>query len=462
MITTVARSSMGITAILAQNDALGRGLCRSKDQAMHIAYVSQPVDGVLPPIQTSIGLWTYHVGRRLARDHQVTVYLKQEWAGGPAVSAGELANYVFVRMLPKRLQPVIDWSGKVLSGPGRPPFAALHYYLEYALQIAADIRRRKVDLVHIHNFTQFVPVIRALNPQVKIVLHMQGEWLTQLDYRMIERRLRQVDRMIGCSDHISNLVRTRYPHLADRCATVHNGFDTSIFSASPAAHLRRPGKRLLFVGRISPEKGVHVLLEAFQKVAASVPEAYLDIVGPFGELPRDFIVSLSDDPHVTRLARFYDGRGYLAHLKDRIPADLAERVVFHGGLPQAEIAAHYRDAAILANPSLSESFGMSIVEAGSFGIPSVVSRVGGMKETVLDGRTGRIVEPSDADGLARSLLELLTDDGRRQEMGQAARERSLECYSWERIARDALTLYSETVKNDSRMIHRAQPDSPHP
>jgi glycosyltransferase involved in cell wall biosynthesis len=409
---------------------------------MHIAFVAQPYDDVLPPSQSSIGLWTYHVGRRLAVDHRVTVYLKRPRYASDAPGTDNI-QYVFVPTVPDRLQRVVNRAAKVIGQPGRPAFATWQNFFEYALLIALDLRRRRPDVIHIHNLTQFVPLVRAFNPNTAIVLHMQAEWLSQLDSTLMERRIRQVDRVVGSSDHISNLVKRRFPHLADRCVTVNNGFDPAIFSDTTVRSKSDSLRSILFVGRVSPEKGVHLLLEAFQQVGARIPDARIDIVGPGGSLPRQLIVDLSDDPHVQALARFYDGREYQAHLQDRIPAELAARVIFHGGQSQAAVAGFYRNATILVNASLSESFGMSVVEAGSLGVPAIVTRVGGMQETVLDGHTGLIVAPDDVTGLAQAMITLLEDEQRRQAMGRAAQARALDRYSWDRITGDIRHVYGE-------------------
>jgi len=89
----------------------------------------------------------------------------------------------------------------------RPLFASKLFYLTYVLQVARDLKREKCDIVHLHNFFQFVPIIRAFNPKIKIVLHMHCEWLTQLDRTMIENRLRKVDLIIGCSEYITEKAR---------------------------------------------------------------------------------------------------------------------------------------------------------------------------------------------------------------------------------------------------------------
>jgi hypothetical protein len=83
----------------------------------------------------------------------------------------------------------------------RPFFSSQLHYLTYALQVAKDLKTEKPDIVHIHNFSQVVPIVRALHPQAKIVLHMHGEWLSFLNRAMIERRLEDTDLVVGVSKY---------------------------------------------------------------------------------------------------------------------------------------------------------------------------------------------------------------------------------------------------------------------
>jgi glycosyltransferase involved in cell wall biosynthesis len=335
----------------------------------------------------------------------------------------------------------------------RPLFASGLYYLGYALQVANDLGDRACDVVHVQNFSQFVPVIRALNPGVRIVLHAHCEWLTQLDRRMIERRLRQADLVVGCSEYITRKIRQRFPQFADRCQTVSNGVDVGRFFGrnGHAAPGEGGDKRLLFVGRISPEKGVHVLLDAFQKVVERCPRARLEVVGPQGAAPIEFIVGLADDPRVSGLASFYQG-DYFSRLRGRLSSDALGRVSFKGHVAHSRLSDHYRNADVLINPSLSEAFGMSLVEAMAAGVPVVATRVGGVPEVVEDGKTGLLVEPGDASALAGAILRLLTDDGLRRSMGEAARRRAVERYSWEAVADRLWHHYKTVCGHDERFM----------
>lgn len=418
---------------------------------MKIAFVAQHWDEVDPRGggSTSIAILTYQMARHLTRSGEVLIYARRGHSQQKVQLDEEGIHYrrKSVAVEDQVLKPfkVLDRL-LGLCNRKRPFFASSLYYLGYALQVARDMRAQQPDVVHIHNFSQFVPIIRAFNPQAKIVLHMHCEWLTQLDPAMIERRLRQANLVIGCSEYITDKVRCRFPHLASRCQTVCNGVDVDQFiGGNGHREMGKEGKRLLFVGRVSPEKGVHVLLDAFQRVVEHDPLVRLDIVGPAGTIPFDFIVRVSDDQKVAELASFYGGilrRGdYFSYLQRRLPSSLTDRVRFVGPVSNTRVADYYRDADVLVNPSFSEAFGMSLVEAMACQVPVVATRVGGAIEIVEGSQAGLLVEPGNATALAEAILHLLEDDSLRKRMGEAGRKQAMARYSWDQVTGQLLRLY---------------------
>lgn len=474
---------------------------------LKIAFINQPLDHVLPPHQNSIGIWTYQVARRIADSFDVTCYAKLMQGETAKVEHDGAVRYQFMRMAPIRAwDKVSSLFGRFYSMQ-RPLFAATYYFIDFILPIAIDIRRKQFDVVHIHNFTQFVPVVRALNPKIKIVLHMNGEWLSQLDERLMEKRIKQADLVLGSSEHIRDLIRSRFPKFTKKVHTVYNGVDTEhfvpqencatqhlanevltgepnadTFTAVPTELNLHPSRSaslptdavsllsmpesaseedgsitenltiereaaLLFVGRISPEKGIHVLIDAFAIVGEQYSNVTLFIVGPEGEIAFEYLVGLSDDPQVAALAEFYNG-SYAANLRARIPNHLQERIIFTGPIAQKHLVDQYHKADILVNPSFSESFGMSLAEAMACGKPVVASRVGGMRYIVEEGKTGYLVDQGDPQALADAILELLNHPKKRLEMGEAGRKRSAALFSWDQVSKDWSALVGELYEDN--------------
>jgi glycosyltransferase involved in cell wall biosynthesis len=422
---------------------------------MKVAFISQPFGDVVPPVEgNSLVIWTYQVARRLTSACDFIIYARK----GPGQQQVQWHEHIEYRRIPVTLDDQLLKPLKLLErilghpAPKRPLFSSSLFYLGYILQIAWDLRAQQCDIVHIFNFPQFASMIRAFNPQVKIVLHMQCEWLSQLDRAMIERQLKQVDLVIGCSDYITNKVRERFPQFGDRCQTVFNGADVHQLVYKPDDRVAKNGQmRLLFVGRVSPEKGVHVLLEAFEKVVPSYPQAQLDIVGPGGNAPFEYMVLVSDDKKVNALGSFYNNllrRGdYFSELQRHLPPVLAERVNFVGPISHSRLINYYREADLLINPSLTEAFGMSLVEAMASEVPVVATAVGGMTEIVGEGQAGLLVESGNPTALAEAILSLLKDGHLRKLMGQTGRKQVIDRYSWDQIAASLFAQYRCITQN---------------
>ena len=425
-----------------------------------IAFVNQPADIFSVPPRGSIPIWIYEVARRLARHHDVIVYARRGHLQ-PRVEYGE-------GMQCRRIPIVRDcrsyrllerWSESFKRPYVSSSYSLGYYYLDYALQVAKDLRAQQCDIVHLQSFSQFVPIIRALNPSTKIVLHMHCEWLTQLDQDMIERRLGKTDLIVGCSEYITEKIRHRFPQFADRCRTVFNGVDVNHFADNRRNIVKKNGaKRLLFIGRISPEKGVHILIDALQIVARWDPQVQLEIVGWKKQLSLEFLRSLGDDRTVPDLDSFYDGKSrfsYFSTLQQRVGSmNIADHVTFVDHVPYAQVVNYYRDADVLVNPSFSESFGRSLIEAMSCGVPVVATRVGGMAEIIEDSKTGLLVEPGDAPALAEAVLRLLADKDLRRSMGEAGRQRVIDSFSWEQITQDLVAQYKDVCQEgDEPGVH---------
>ena len=416
---------------------------------MRIAIVNQPFDPVVPPHQNSLGIWTWQVARRLATQHEVYVYARHmDTQHAKSAGLDPTIQWRFIRTLPRRWWDVAVDKSAGLVAPIRPIYISPLYYRAYIEQVARSLAKIKPDVVHLHNFPQFASVVRRHNPQAFIVLHMHCEWLSQLARELIEPHLHQVDAIIGVSQHIASKVRQRFHQLADRVYTVRNGVDTSDFVPSQPSEQRR----LIFVGRVSPEKGVHTLVEAFNYVHAVYPDCRLDIVGNLGSLPPELLVKLGHDDTVLRLMRFYNGTPYADTLHNLSEPAAQKQIRYHGALPHHVVSAQLQQASLLVNPSLSESFGMSLVEAMAAGKPVIATRVGGMPEIVHEHQNGLLVEPEAPEQLADAIVKLFDDETQLQKMGVNARCHAEKCYSWEQSLQELDSVYTSQHRGAKQRI----------
>jgi glycosyltransferase involved in cell wall biosynthesis len=236
-------------------------------------------------------------------------------------------------------------------------------------------------------------------------------------------------------------------------------------------------QRLLFLARVSPEKGAHVLIQAFKILAESRSALYLDIVGYAGEiLPYIYLAPDLDDRAIGSLQQFYGKRlsdmirrqlifrkrSYMDGLAVEAAGD--ERIVFHGSVSQTETISFYQRAAMLVYPSVwNEPSGNATVEAAACGLPIISTYSGGIPEYVEDGQTGLLVARGDAWELARAISRVLDDPALARAMGEAGRQRVLERFTWKASARRLAKLIEGLSPADgaqSNIVKSAAPERP--
>jgi glycosyltransferase involved in cell wall biosynthesis len=446
-----------------------------------IAIVCQPWDNVASQSNNSIVVIAYQLARCFAPDWHVTIYGRRGSGQKRWEIDDEIIEFKRFKVFHKP-HVLIESLLSVLAcyKNRRINYVfSIGYHLFYAFRVALSIRASKCNVVLVHNFLQFTSVIKLFNPSARICLSMHCEWLTQFATVGNERRLRTVDLITGCSDYITEGIKTRFPAIAGRCHTVYDGVDIVRFCPTSGAPEPTGGPaRLLYVGRISPEKGVHVLIRAFKLLAESGRTLQLDLVGPAGA---QRYLYLTPDPHdrtIASLAPFYGkrlsemvwrqlisrGRSYALDLAAEAEGD--ERIILHSPVLQTETIDFYHRATVLVFPSVwNEPSGLPTFESQACALPVVSTYSGGIPEYVEDGRTGILVPRGDARELAIAISRVIDDPALARRMGEAGRQHVCERFTWEASARRLAELI-ESVRGigppeptDSRGRHLRGPVS---
>ena len=256
----------------------------------------------------------------------------------------------------------------------------------------------------------------------------------------IERTAYQnADGVVAVSEAMKADVQSLYGVAPERVRVIHNGIDPEEYRPRPdPATLRRLGVDpevpiVLFVGRITRQKGILHLLRAVPFLAPGVQ-----------------VVLCAGAPDTDEIAA--EMRALVERARHEADADV---VWLPEMLPREDVIALYTHAAVFVCPSVYEPFGIINLEAMACETPVVASAVGGIPEIVVPGETGLLVpfesegggspEPRDPDAFSRSLAaavdELMAEPERRREMGRAARARVLAHFSWSRIAEETLDFY---------------------
>ncbi|MEU5946442.1 glycosyltransferase family 4 protein [Micromonospora sp. NPDC047465] len=276
-------------------------------------------------------------------------------------------------------------------------------YLAGALGLGPLARRRggRPDvIVDVGNGLPFLSALYALCPVIALVHHVHreqwpvvlGRWLARFGWWVeswLAPRVYRRCRYVTVSEATRRELATLGIDLA-RIAVVHNG--TPDMPVGPVP--RTPHPSLVVLGRLVPHKQVELALHAVAGLAGELPGLTLVVAGQGWW-----------EPHLRRLA---DELG------------ITDRVRFTGFVSDAEKGELLASAWVALTPSLKEGWGLTIVEAGAVGTPTIAFRgAGGVEEALVDGETGLLAD--DVDDFVAKVRVLLTDDALRTAMGAAAR-----------------------------------------
>ena len=236
--------------------------------------------------------------------------------------------------------------------------------------------------------------------------------------------------IIAVSNGMRSDVLNTYPAIpAGRVRVIRNGIDTAEYAPDPRTDvLERYGvdparPSVIFVGRITRQKGVPVLLHA---------AAGLD--------PAAQLVLCAGQPDTPELAA--EVEGLVADLR----AARSGVIWIPEMLPRHAVIQLLSHATVFACPSLYEPLGIVNLEAMACGTAVVGSAVGGIPEVVSDGETGLLVPPDDPAALAVALNTLVGDAERAAAMGRLGRERAVAEFGWKAVAAQTAALYAELAR----------------
>jgi len=430
-----------------------------------IAIVGQPWENVVAHSPSSMVIIAYQLARHLPAHWRFTLYGRLRPGQKRHENDGE---YIEIKRLSVRHRPhaLLEALLGILACYTRSRLSyhmSYFYHTFYALRVALNIRASRCDIVIVNNFPQFASIIRLFNPSATICLSMHCEWLSQYATAGMEGRLRHVDLIIGCSEYITDAVRQCYPAIAARCHTVYDGVDTNRFCPTSDSSAPSNGTaRLLYVGRLIPEKGIHVLIRAFKILAEGRPMLRLDLVGATNtgrylylcpDLKDRAISNLVDAFYGDRLSEMVRRQltqGPHIYLDDLLTlAGGDERIVFHGAVSHAETIDFYRRAIMVVFPSVwQEPSGFPTFEAQACGRPVVSTFSGGIPEYVENGRTGILVARDDAQELARAIAQVLDNPDLARSMGEAGRRRAIEHFSSDLMSRHLADLIESLFPAD--------------
>lgn len=236
------------------------------------------------------------------------------------------------------------------------------------------------------------------------------------------------NRVVAISKSVENLLRHDY-HLAvpDEVTLIPNGVETARF-LKPVPEEQRDDYRqrhgiwgdpiIGSVARLSPVKGLDLLLKVLPSLVKKYPNLQLLLIG--------------------------DGPEKEALIRQAYALGVERRLVLCASAADTRIPLSLMK--IFAAPSWNEGFGLALVEAMAAGVPVVASNTGGPAETIEHGKTGLLVPAGDTPALEQAIDSLLSDPGKADCIAQAARRLALERYDMKRVTEQMEGLYKEVIR----------------
>ncbi|WP_432741260.1 glycosyltransferase family 4 protein [Methylobacter sp. G7] len=379
----------------------------------------------IPPVQGgAVEYWVHEASRHLVTcGHRLAVVSRP--AG---VTGQDDIEYLSIPWTPMerffhQIKERVTWKNPLRY------LAKIQNVYSYGQRVASVVR--DFDVVYLHNEPNILLFLRK-RPGQKIVLHMHNDHLSIRLFRPFYRRaLAKVDRVICVSDYIRRQAVVHFPEYANRFHVVLNSTDPKVFKPygdegirqlEGKVRLEQDKRYLLYVGRLTPIKGVHVLIEAFREIHRQMPDVRLIITG----------------------SSFFGGAAKTAYEQElvKLAEPVNDAIVFTGYLPHENLKYLYSMADMIVLPSVwQDPCPLVVLEAMASGSCLVASAVGGIPEVVESGINGVLVKPADADALALAVCSTLSEPELMRRMESMARQQIVANYTWERLVGELETIF---------------------
>ncbi len=407
-----------------------------RDNTLVTALLAQGHDALLVPIYTPIRTDEPDVSQRRIFFGGINVYLQQKlaffrhtpWAFDRLLDAPRLLRWVSQFAVKTEAEALGDLTISMLKGEHghqRKEVAKLVRWL------ASDIQPQIINLTNaiisgmVHEVKRVVkaPVICSLQGDDIYLESLPEPHRTQaLD--LVRQHCRECDGFIATSSYYADFMAEYFAIPRERIHVVYPGLNLAQHGA-PRPQANGPPYTIGYFARICPEKGLHILVEAFRilrKMPGSLP-CRLRISGWLGDNQRAFLEDLRKKIRESGL------EGDFEHVES---PDLASKLAFLRSLDILSVPTTYR-----------EPKGLYVLEALANGVPVVQPRHGSFPELIEATGGGLLVNPDDPDDLARVLHQLLTNAAHRLELGRKGKEAVHQRFTAERMAQETADVYKK-------------------
>jgi glycogen(starch) synthase len=294
--------------------------------------------------------------------------------------------------------------------------------VRFAERVREITKEQSFDIIHAHDWTTCKAGILLQNAlQKPLLLHIHSiehdrspaspsPWICALE----KEGLLAADSVIAVSRYTRRRICENYQIAPNKVRVVHNGIDEDTHPVTRLSPNRQRPKTVLFVGRLTAQKGPQYFLLAAEKVLKQAPDNRFLVVGDGNE--RNYLEGLARELNIT------------------------DKVLFTGFLSPAELDRVYSLASVCVITSVSEPFGLVALEAMKHGIPVIVSRQAGVTEVVQNCLR---IDYWDIDSIASAILAVINNhDSLADELSRKATQ-EIRKLTWKKAAKKLVTVYRE-------------------
>lgn len=297
------------------------------------------------------------------------------------------------------------------------PFLARKYIQTNSCDIVIEDINKVPFFMPLYTDKPVVPVIPHL---FGTTVYRESNFLVGLYVvlmeKMIPRVFKKCDFMVISPSTRDDLVKRGVPK--ENIEVILCGLDHSLYRDMGLERFERP--TIVHLGRLRKYKGVDIVIESMKSVIKRVPSARLVIIG--------------DGPYRNTLERKAESM------------NLGEAISFTGYMGGEEVVEYLNRSHLMVNASPKEGWGLTIVEANACGLPVVASDSPGLRDSVLDGKSGFLVPYGDREAFADRSVQLLEDEQLWQKMSWGALER-VEELTWERCVKRAEEMFLRVLSS---------------
>lgn len=371
--------------------------------------------------------FVYELSRRLAERYEVMVLAPHTPGAKRKEQFGKLEVYRFKYFFDA--MQGLAYQGGIMANLKQNPSRYMlipFFLLSELVCLVGLVRKHKIDLIHAHwtvpqGLVAIIARAMVARDKPAILCTSHGTDLLGLNgngWRWIQNKvIRGVDKLTVVSEVLS--MRARDMSGRRDIRIIPMGVDLEQGFAPDGESIRR-SQEILFVGRLTETKGVQYLIEAMPAVMHRHAGVQLTIIG--------------DGPQ----------RESLEGMAERL--GIGKDVRFLGAVENAALKQFYREATLMVSPSLSEGFGLTLVEAMGCACPVLATDLPATREIVTDGVTGILCKPEDSEAMADKIGFMLAHPAFCMNMANAARQYVLSRFDWVNITHQYMSTIDDLVR----------------